>query len=125
MKSKKNGRNALVIPVPNNPQSKDTISLCCKWERASESGSGDAALSRLQVLRAWGGFVQEQLRKKGRLARAAESYQAELLREGICRVLRYVAAVKQHRGRRQAQHQLQVKQEPSWETRLSPHDGAS
>lgn len=82
-------------------------------------------LSRLQVLSAWRGFVQEQLRKKGRLARAAESYQAELLREGLCRVLRFVAAVKQHRGRLQAQHQLQVKQEPGWETRLSPREGAS
>ncbi|XP_039177078.1 protein SFI1 homolog isoform X1 [Crotalus tigris] len=61
-----------------------------------------------KVLRAWGGFLQEQLRKKGRLALAAESYQAELLREGICRVLRYVAAMKQHRGHRQAQHQLQA-----------------
>ncbi|KAM3826104.1 protein SFI1 homolog [Vipera latastei] len=61
-----------------------------------------------KVLSAWRGFVQEQLRKKGRLARAAESYQAELLREGLCRVLRFVAAVKQHRGCLQAQHQLQA-----------------
>lgn len=65
--------------------------------------------------------MQEQLRKKGRMAQAAESYQAELLREGICRILRYVAAMKQHRGCLQAQHQLQVKPEPGWQARLSPH----
>lgn len=63
--------------------------------------------------------MQEQLRKKGRMARAAESYQAELLREGVCRILRYVAAVKQHRGCLQAQHQLQVKLEPGWQAHLS------
>ncbi|XP_070618506.1 protein SFI1 homolog isoform X2 [Erythrolamprus reginae] len=61
-----------------------------------------------KVLSAWRGFVKEQLRKEGRMAWAAESYQAELLREGICRILRYVAAMKQHRGCLQAQHQLQA-----------------
>ncbi|XP_026538706.1 protein SFI1 homolog [Notechis scutatus] len=61
-----------------------------------------------KVLGAWGRSVQEQLRKKGRMARAAESYQAELLREGICRILRYVASMKQQRGCLQAQQQLQA-----------------
>ncbi|XP_026572807.1 protein SFI1 homolog isoform X2 [Pseudonaja textilis] len=61
-----------------------------------------------KVLGAWGRFVREQVRKKGRMARAAESYQAELLREGICRILRYVASMKQQRGGLQAQQQLQA-----------------
>ncbi|XP_032084920.1 protein SFI1 homolog isoform X3 [Thamnophis elegans] len=61
-----------------------------------------------KVLNAWRGFMQEQLRKKGRMAQATESYQAELLREGACRILRYVVAVKQHRECLQAQHHLQA-----------------
>ncbi|KAM6423223.1 protein SFI1 homolog isoform 3-T5 [Liasis olivaceus] len=61
-----------------------------------------------KVLGAWGGFVREQQRKKSRIAQAAESYQAELLREGVSRILRYVAAMKQHRGQLQAQYQLKT-----------------
>ncbi|KAG8146432.1 hypothetical protein E2320_012776, partial [Naja naja] len=113
-------RKVSLGPVSTQPQLPQPT-----LEPTSAPPPGCPALSRLQVLGAWGGFVQEQLRKKGRMARAAESYQAELLHEGICRILRYVAAMKQQRGCLQAQQQLQVKLEPGWQARLSPHDGAS
>ncbi|XP_058014092.1 protein SFI1 homolog [Ahaetulla prasina] len=79
-------------------EQQQTVCALWHWSRALQQ----------KVLSAWGGFVQEQLRKKGRMARAAESYQVELLREGICRILRYVAAMKRHRECLQAQHQLQA-----------------
>lgn len=58
---------------------------------------------------AWLGFVQERQRKKGRIESAVGVYRATLLKEGVTRVLRYVAGMKQFRGQLQAQHQLKVK----------------
>ncbi|XP_061458707.1 protein SFI1 homolog isoform X2 [Rhineura floridana] len=57
---------------------------------------------------AWVGFVLEQQRKKGRIERAMETYRADLLREGVTRILRYTAGMKELRGQLQAQCQLKV-----------------
>ncbi|XP_063000067.1 protein SFI1 homolog isoform X2 [Elgaria multicarinata webbii] len=61
-----------------------------------------------KVFEAWAGLVLDQRRKKGRVERAVEVYQAELLREGAARILRYTAAAKQFRGQLQARHQVKV-----------------
>lgn len=67
-------------------------------------------VSCLQVFDAWLAFVLEQQRKKGRIERAVEIYRADLLREGVTRILRYTAGMKEFRGHLQAQHQVKVKE---------------
>ncbi|XP_025055038.1 protein SFI1 homolog isoform X9 [Alligator sinensis] len=61
-----------------------------------------------KVFDAWLGFVQERQRKKGRIESAVGVYRATLLKEGVTRILRYVAGMKQFRGQLQAQHQLKA-----------------
>ncbi|XP_032992004.1 protein SFI1 homolog [Lacerta agilis] len=61
-----------------------------------------------KVFDAWLGFVLEQQRKKGRIERAVEIYRADLLREGVTRILRYTAGMKEFRGHLQAQHQVKI-----------------
>ncbi|XP_019394731.1 PREDICTED: protein SFI1 homolog isoform X3 [Crocodylus porosus] len=61
-----------------------------------------------KVFDAWLGFVQERQRKKDRIESAVGVYRATLLKEGVTRILRYVAGMKQFRGQLQAQHQLKA-----------------
>ncbi|XP_053135514.1 protein SFI1 homolog isoform X3 [Hemicordylus capensis] len=61
-----------------------------------------------KALDAWAGFVLERRRKKGRIERAVEAYRAGLLQEGVTRILRFMAGMKQFRGQLQAQQQLKV-----------------
>ncbi|XP_078238017.1 protein SFI1 homolog isoform X2 [Pogona vitticeps] len=79
-------------------EQKETVRALWHWSRALQG----------KVLDAWAGFVLEQRRKKGRLERAVAVYQADLLREGVTRILRYTASMKQFRGQLQAQRQLEV-----------------
>ncbi|XP_063171817.1 protein SFI1 homolog isoform X2 [Candoia aspera] len=87
------------VQLANRQQERrQTVRALWHWSRALQR----------KVLSAWGGFTQERLRKKSRITRAAESYWAELLQEGVSRILRYVAAMKQHRAQLHAQHQLKA-----------------
>ncbi|XP_060106331.1 protein SFI1 homolog [Heteronotia binoei] len=61
-----------------------------------------------KVFDAWIGSVLERQRKKARIEKAVEVYRADLLQEGVTRILRYAAGMKQFRGKLQAQHQLKV-----------------
>ncbi|XP_015272166.1 PREDICTED: protein SFI1 homolog [Gekko japonicus] len=61
-----------------------------------------------KVFDAWVGSVLEWRRKKSRIQKAAEVYRSDLLREGVTRILRYAAGMKQFRGKLQAQHQLKM-----------------
>ncbi|KAL8180626.1 UNVERIFIED_CONTAM: hypothetical protein K2H54_029914 [Gekko kuhli] len=63
---------------------------------------------KIQVFDAWIGSVLERRRKKARIEKAVEVYRADLLREGVTRILRYAAGMKQFRGKLQAQHQLKM-----------------
>ncbi|XP_077163958.1 protein SFI1 homolog isoform X2 [Paroedura picta] len=61
-----------------------------------------------KVFDAWIGAVLERRRKKARIEKAAEVYRVALLQEGVTRILRYAAGMKQFRGELQAQHQLKM-----------------
>ncbi|XP_038619555.1 protein SFI1 homolog isoform X1 [Tachyglossus aculeatus] len=61
-----------------------------------------------KVFDAWGGFVLEQRRKRSRLEQAMQAYQADLLQEGVTRLLRFTAGVKSFRRQLRAHQQAQV-----------------
>ncbi|XP_048370919.1 protein SFI1 homolog isoform X3 [Sphaerodactylus townsendi] len=61
-----------------------------------------------KVFDSWVGFLLERRRKKGRIEKAVEVYRADLLQEGVTRILRYAAGMKQFRGELRAQHQLKM-----------------
>ncbi|XP_064378308.1 protein SFI1 homolog isoform X3 [Dromaius novaehollandiae] len=61
-----------------------------------------------KVFGAWLGFAREQQRKKDRIERAVGVHRTTLLKEGVTRILRYTAGMKQLRRRLQAQHQLKA-----------------
>uniref|UniRef100_A0A8C8ACE8 SFI1 centrin binding protein n=1 Tax=Otus sunia TaxID=257818 RepID=A0A8C8ACE8_9STRI len=59
-----------------------------------------------KVFDAWLRFAKEQQQKKDLTEKATGVYHAALLREGVTRVSRYTAGMKQLQGQLQAQHQL-------------------
>ncbi|KAJ7309913.1 hypothetical protein JRQ81_008010 [Phrynocephalus forsythii] len=79
-------------------EQEDTVRALWHWSRSLQG----------KAFEAWAGFVLEQQRKKGRLERAVAVYRAELLREGVARLLRYTAGMKRLRGQLQCRHQLQA-----------------
>ncbi|XP_074700216.1 protein SFI1 homolog isoform X4 [Strix aluco] len=63
-----------------------------------------------KVFDAWLRFAKGQQQKKDLTEKAAGVYHTALLREGVTRVSRYTADMKQLPGQLQAQHQLKVKE---------------
>ncbi|OXB73314.1 UNVERIFIED_CONTAM: hypothetical protein H355_008290 [Colinus virginianus] len=63
-----------------------------------------------KVFSAWLRFAQGQQRNKERIEKAKGVYRAALLKEGVTRILRYTAGMKQLRGELQAQKQMKVKE---------------
>ncbi|XP_043835879.1 protein SFI1 homolog isoform X2 [Dromiciops gliroides] len=61
-----------------------------------------------KVWDAWLGFVLVRRRKKARLEQAVLAYHGSLVREGVTRLLRFVADMKSFRGHLRAQQQAQV-----------------
>ncbi|XP_072207336.1 protein SFI1 homolog isoform X1 [Excalfactoria chinensis] len=61
-----------------------------------------------KVLNAWLRFAQGQQQYKERIEKAKGVYHAALLREGVTRILRYTAGMKQLRGELQAQNQMKA-----------------
>nr|XP_009685741.1 PREDICTED: protein SFI1 homolog isoform X3 [Struthio camelus australis] len=61
-----------------------------------------------KVFGAWLGLAREQQRKKDRIERAIGVHRSPLLKEGVTRILRYTAGMKQLRRQLQAQHQLKA-----------------
>ncbi|OXB64644.1 hypothetical protein ASZ78_008720 [Callipepla squamata] len=66
------------------------------------AGEGKAVFS------AWLRFAQGQQRNKERIEKAKGVYRAALLKEGVTRILRYTAGMKQLRGELQAQKQMKA-----------------
>lgn len=63
----------------------------------------------LKVFSAWVRFAQGQQQYKERIEKAKGVYHAALLREGVTRILRYTAGMKQLRGELQAWNQMKVR----------------
>ena len=62
----------------------------------------------MQVLQAWFLYKEESLRKKQRLAAAAETRRARLVREGASQWLRVAGALAESRANLATQQQVQV-----------------
>uniref|UniRef100_A0A8C9FB38 SFI1 centrin binding protein n=1 Tax=Pavo cristatus TaxID=9049 RepID=A0A8C9FB38_PAVCR len=61
-----------------------------------------------KVFNAWLRFAQGQQQYKERIEKAKGVYRAALLREGVTRILRYTAGMKQLRGELQARNQMKA-----------------
>ncbi|XP_075424543.1 protein SFI1 homolog isoform X2 [Ascaphus truei] len=59
-----------------------------------------------KVFDGWLGYVWERRRKKGRLTEAVEVYRADLLQDGVTRILRYMSGMKQFRAQLMTQNQV-------------------